>query len=427
MENIFEADQNFDFSKLSLGTPFNVLKGTFFTKLFYNNKPFFIQTPKSLTKQGIVKNKKKSSCDLMFTNNDDIFINWVENLESKCHQLLYEKGTNWFENKMELSDIESTFQSPLKLFKSGKFYLMKTNVKNGIKIYNENNTVISQDEITTENTIISIVEVQGIEFSTRNFQIEFEMKQTMLVSPDPFLDSCFIKIAKQIQTHTSLPNSTPLAQIHVPIIPSILTVPPIIKIKEEEEPDILAEDLIQNFELNKSNIIKEVVEIKDEIVSIETVNDNKKPKIRFTEDTLDNSTSSSSSSSSSLYSTDNNDDDELIILDEECDINDFEIEDLDLDLGIDVGEKSSNKIVLKTRATIAIEKEELEKEHDKKEKYKKYMDIIEKSNNLRKETIQVYLEAQELMKKYKFDIITTDTDNEKIIQSLDYIVSSENK
>jgi len=47
--------------------------------------------------------------------------------------------------------------------------------------------------VTNDANIISILEIQGIKFTSRNFQIELELKQSMMVSPDPFLESCFIK------------------------------------------------------------------------------------------------------------------------------------------------------------------------------------------------------------------------------------------
>jgi hypothetical protein len=49
------------------------------------------------------------------------------------------------------------------------------------------------DSIKPETNIISILEIQGIKFTSRYFQIEIELKQSMAVSPDPFLDECFIK------------------------------------------------------------------------------------------------------------------------------------------------------------------------------------------------------------------------------------------
>jgi hypothetical protein len=194
MEDIIEPTIDYDFSKLYLGPPTTLAGGAYFTRLMYNtNKSLFIQTPKSLTKQGFIKSGKKVYADLMFDNNDTVFINWIENLESKCQDMIYTKGQNWFETKLEKDDIESAFTSPFKIFKSGKYYLLRVNVKQNIKIYDEKDQIIKSEDITNDKTIISILEIQGIKFTSRNFQIEIELKQSMVVSPDPFLDECFIK------------------------------------------------------------------------------------------------------------------------------------------------------------------------------------------------------------------------------------------
>jgi len=194
MDNIIEPTIDYDFSKLYLGPPTNLAGGAYFTRIMYNtNKQLFIQTPKSLTKQGFIKSGKKIYTDLMFDNNDTVFINWIENLETKCQELIYSKGQNWFETKLEKDDIESAFSSPFKIFKSGKYYLLRVNVKQNIKIYDENDQIVALDDFSSDKNIISILEIQGIKFTSRNFQIEIELKQTMIVSPDPFLDTCFIK------------------------------------------------------------------------------------------------------------------------------------------------------------------------------------------------------------------------------------------
>ena len=194
MDNIIEPTIDYDFSKLYLGPPTSLAGGAYFTRIMYNtNKQLFIQTPKCLTKQGFIKSGKKIYTDLMFDNNDTVFINWIENLESQCQELIFSKGQNWFETKLEKEDIESAFTSAFKIFKSGKYYLLRVNVKQNIKIYDETDQIISIDDITADKTIISILEIQGIKFTSRNFQIEIELKQSMIVSPDPFLDECFIK------------------------------------------------------------------------------------------------------------------------------------------------------------------------------------------------------------------------------------------
>lgn len=194
MDNIIEPTIDYDFSKLYLGPPTTLAGGAYFTRIMYSsNKSLFIQTPKCLTKQGFVKSGKRMYTDLMFDNNDTVFINWIENLESQCQNLIFNKGQNWFETKLEQDDIESAFTSPFKIFKSGKYYLLRVNIKQNIKTYDETDNIINIEDITPEKTIISILEIQGIKFTSRNFQIDFELKQSMVVSPDPFLDACFIK------------------------------------------------------------------------------------------------------------------------------------------------------------------------------------------------------------------------------------------
>jgi hypothetical protein len=194
MEDIIEPTMDYDFSKLYFGPPSTLAGGAYFTRIMYNtNKSLFIQTPKSLTKQGFIKSGKKIYTDLMFDNNDTVFINWIENLETRCQELIYSKRESWFETKLEKDDIESAFTSPFKIFKSGKYYLLRVNVKPNIKIYDEKDQIITTESITSDKNIISILEIQGLKFTSRNFQIEIELKQSMVVSPDPFLDGCFIK------------------------------------------------------------------------------------------------------------------------------------------------------------------------------------------------------------------------------------------
>jgi hypothetical protein len=207
MENIIEPTMDYDFTKLYFGPPSTLAGGAYFTRLMYNtNKPIFIQTPKSLTKQGFIKSGKKIYTDLMFDNNDTVFINWIENLEARCQELIYSKRDTWFETKLEKDDIESAFTSPFKIFKSGKYYLLRVNVKSNIKIYDEKDQIISSESITSDNSIICILEIQGLKFTSRNFQIEIELKQAMVVSPDPFLDECFIKkpVKKQQQINEEI-------------------------------------------------------------------------------------------------------------------------------------------------------------------------------------------------------------------------------
>jgi hypothetical protein len=202
MDNIVEPNEAFDFSKLSLAHPVGIQGGAYFTKIENNNKPLYIQTIKSQTRQGIVKTGKKYYCDLMFDKNAAPLISWFENLEERCQKLIFDRRDTWFQNNLEENDIESAFSSTIRVYKSGKFYLLRTNIKNhnnapAVKIYNEHEIPLTADDITTETNIISILEIQGIKFTARNFQIEIDLKQVMILDNEPMFDNCLIKTSKK--------------------------------------------------------------------------------------------------------------------------------------------------------------------------------------------------------------------------------------
>ena len=60
MENIFEANEQFNFENITLAQPTAIQGGAYFTKMLYNNKSLYIQCPKCVSKQGIIKNGKKN-------------------------------------------------------------------------------------------------------------------------------------------------------------------------------------------------------------------------------------------------------------------------------------------------------------------------------------------------------------------------------
>ena len=199
MDNIIEPNSNFDFSKLSLAHPVGIQGGAYFTKILYYNKPLYIQTTKSLTRQGFVKTGKKYYCDLMFDNNSETLIHWFENLEERCQTLIFDKSEAWFQNSLDKNDVESAFSSVIRIYKSGKYYLLRTNIKTGsnnepsVKIYNENEGPVSIDDVKEDTNIISILEIQGIKFTTRYFQIDIELRQAMVLDNEPLFDNCLIK------------------------------------------------------------------------------------------------------------------------------------------------------------------------------------------------------------------------------------------
>ena len=171
-----------------------------YSKITYNGSPIIIQTPNSLTKQGIIKQGKKLICELMFSSIETEFLHWIEELESGLHRVLFNKSSEWFEQSFELNEIESLFISPVKIFKSGKYYLLKAFLKDTIKIFNETYALTYMD-IIPENNIISILEFKGIKYTTRDFQLDIEIKQIMIHN-DPYEKNCFTKpLERSLESH----------------------------------------------------------------------------------------------------------------------------------------------------------------------------------------------------------------------------------
>lgn len=197
--NIIEPTLEYDFSKVQLGIPVSHPNSTFVSRIFVNNKPLYIQTPKCTTKNGIIQSGKKWYCDLMFSSDDSIFIDWVTNLELKCQTLICSKSMSWFDTEYSKDDIENAFSSPLKIYKSGKYYLLRVNVKPTMKIYNEATSTVSFDDIKENVNMITVLEFYGIKFTSRNFQIEVELKQSLIVSNDEFVENCFIPRQQPVQ------------------------------------------------------------------------------------------------------------------------------------------------------------------------------------------------------------------------------------
>ena len=198
MEGIYETDENFNFEKLILLKPTQVTGGNYFIKFRMNGNPLYVQPPKCKTKDSIVKAGKKIYCDLMFTNENEKFIQWMENLENYCQKCIYDNREQWFETELDNHDIENSFVSPFKLYKSGKYYLVRTTIptilgKSSLKIYDEYENDVEFENLKENNDIMTILEIQGIKCSARSFQIEIEVKQMLLLKPSNIFEKCLIK------------------------------------------------------------------------------------------------------------------------------------------------------------------------------------------------------------------------------------------
>lgn len=207
--SIYNINEPFSFDDLTINPPVVTNGGNYFIKYSMAGKPLYIQPPECKSKGAISKNSKKPYCDLMFTNEHIQLIKWMEDLENRTCKLIYENRAEWFEGDMELSDIENYFASPMKIYKGGKFYLVRANIpsrlgKIHLKVYNENREEVSIDSIVENTNVITVLEIQGIKCSARSFQIEMEIKQLMTLEPVNLFDNCLINVKTPLNTQTQI-------------------------------------------------------------------------------------------------------------------------------------------------------------------------------------------------------------------------------
>lgn len=192
--HIYDCD-NFPFDDLKLSNPIAQSGGTYLIRFSHDNKPIYIQPPKCFSKQGVIHSNRKFFIDLMFSNENVSFMEFLEKLEENSQQYIFKNKENWFEGDIEYSDIENFFQSPSKMYKSGKYYLVRTIIpsvlgKPQLTIYDENENSIELSSLTNEDPTMSILEVCGIKCSARTFQIVLEVKQMMKLQKQNNFSKC---------------------------------------------------------------------------------------------------------------------------------------------------------------------------------------------------------------------------------------------
>ena len=205
MENIIQPNDidNFDFSNISLKNPKPVQGGSFLSLIKNNNQSLIIQTPKIKTKKGITQTNKHVYTDLVFENEDSDFVEWVENLQENVRQLILAKSDVWFHDPVTLDEIEYNWNDSFRTYKQTK-QLLRTFIhknkgisSNILKIYDSDYKSKHINDITANTPIICILEIVGLKFSNTSFQLDFCLRQVMVLEDKPIFNEPLIKISKE--------------------------------------------------------------------------------------------------------------------------------------------------------------------------------------------------------------------------------------
>lgn len=384
MDNIFEATKTFPFDNLVLSNPISRSGGSYFIRFSINNKPVYIQPPKCLSRNGIVNTNKKYLIDLMFNSENGDFIQWLENLEEFCHNKIFQSRDEWFEGDLELSDIENYFTSPIKLFKSGKYYLVRADIptalgKPQLKVYDEHEDEVEFDQITNDSEIMTILEIQGIKCSPRSFQIMIEIKQMMKLEKKNLFSKCVFK---------SSSNSIESKE------------EPVNNITENIDEDVVTEQPVTesfNIEINentKGKIGEELVATLDNALIVSNNNEDVQEHMTKDETEISNNLEEPIENNESVEQNE-----DKISNNEESQNFSNGLEEIDL--------------------VPAEEEETFEISERKDVYYKMYKDARKKAKLAKELALASYLEARRIKNTYMLESIEDSDDSEEEVESLD--------
>ena len=178
MDDVIEPDKNFDFSQIQINTPRPLQGGTYVAKLHNNDAPIIVQAPKCFSKKGVKETGSKVYCDLLFTESDVEFIEWLSNLEERVREIIVENKDLWFASEVSIDDIEYAWNDCIK--KKNKGYLLKTFIEKKkknkkkelvLQVFNDEEEEIDYTTINSSTELINILEIKELKFSSDNFQI----------------------------------------------------------------------------------------------------------------------------------------------------------------------------------------------------------------------------------------------------------------
>jgi len=199
-------DINEDFDKLILHTPKAIQGGNaYVANISLHDAPVIFQTPKSKCKRGVHKTNKQIYTDLLFTDHNYSFLNWIQNLEKKVQSLIYEKRETWFggdeDDELTLDDIEHNWMPLIKSYK--KKYLVRCyfpkNIKTysrAVSVYDNEENELSIDAIVGDSNLITILQLGGLKFSPTYFHLELNVRQVMVIKEKELFNKCLIQFDK---------------------------------------------------------------------------------------------------------------------------------------------------------------------------------------------------------------------------------------
>ena len=411
MENLNVWKEDYPFEDIKIKTPKALQGGTYCAKLELDDEPIIIQTPKCKTKNGIHKTAKQIYCDLLLTQDNIEFINWLSDFQERVRDLIIEKSDNWFHEPISLDEIEYNWNDSIRTYKSTNYLIRSFVHKNkrlnriGVQIYDSDENEVSLDDVDSNKDVICIIEIVGLKFSSQSFSLEICLRQMMVMNTKPIFTKCLIKTEKNKNKIISNDNQN-------------------VKIKTN----------VENTE-NTENTEKKSVKLEENThanvstkasVSEDNVSENNVSEYNVSEDNVSEANISQADASEANVS-------EAGV--NETNVSDTDISNVDIDdkLLNNIVDSKSNKEIVEEESPIkkdinkSLEKtdnlEEIELKVDEmdtiniKEPNEVYLAVYkaakQKARAMKNEAIKAYLEAKRIKELYMLDIVDSSEEDDE--------------
>ena len=393
--NILEINKEYNFNDLDLEAPTSLTGGSYFTKIINKNnfKSIYLQLPKCITKQGIIKNNTKTYTDLMFNSSEIPLLKWLEEFELFCQKKIYEKKDLWFHSDFTLNDIQEMMNPLTRLYKSGKFTILRCQIKNNkIKIYDENENNLEIDNLKNEDYIIPLVNLNGIKFNSNNFTIDVNLVQLMIVNQDEELENCIINIKnkkeKQLVTNVDKSKEEQTKELKNDNEENILK-----NLNEVEKSDI--DNSLKNDELSENELFENNnLEEDNSLPTLEKTSENSNVNFEINLDkSKDNINKNILDIGDNLQSCNNNLENEINLDNLEIDNENIKLKEVNLD-------------------EISEDKEKIDLKDAEMVYYEIYKAARKKAKQIKKNAIEAYLEAKKIKNQYMLEDIDDSSDSD---------------
>ena len=398
--------KQFPYDDITLANPHGLQGGAYFSKIKLLGNTITLQTPKCKTKNGIIKTDKKIYCDLLFDKDNDDVVEFIDKLEDKVKNLIYEKKDKWFHTDMDMDTIDYHWQNVLRTYK-GSYVLLRCFIKKPkstlksaptIQIYDEDENLLDLDKVTKDTSIMSLLDLTGLKFTSQSFSLEFNLTQVMVLKERKLRNKCLIKkepVSEESDSE-SLEDNTQDIQVEMNSISktnNIIEPNNIIEEKETDNSSGSINDSVANVEENveKTNSVqlKENTELKNPDLVVE------EPNIENIDNTLDN-VEPVENESKTLEKTEDIKKKETYQRDSE---NEFELNEINLEIPSDLESvqlKKPNEVYLEI-----------------------YREVKKRAKAAKKKAIEAYLEAKRIKSLYLLDEIESSDDESELLAITD--------